>query len=355
MLKTIFRKLPGFAERSKPNSYFKYKIRSAAFVCVIMLGALSVVYLPIMTVYNIALPDEIPILKIDKVIYRFEANKLVPIGLISGYRNSSIRVKEKIKYPLKLKLIPVNVSNFLVSEQIDIDEEFANLFKIYSRYWENNSRKQSDHIVHYLNDLVALAINDNNFQSKLKKFEQHFAVNIAPKYSDEFVLLAKYRIQEGFSKVYSDIFENFGLDLASGNFSFNPVKNSLSEILGDERAKLLIYKIIGELSNSKPFHELGSSFILAIYRNLSEKKLELYESDFNSIETVLQKLMLETSEWMADIFSLEQKNTNPMLLALLSNYTIRRKNNIDYILVLDNESLQRVENNYLSFNVDITR
>ena len=101
------------------------------------------------------------------------------------------------------------------------------------------------------------------------------------------------------------------------------------------------------------------SWVLPLYLLFIEifqkKKLELYESDFNSIETELQKLMLETSEWMADIFSLEQKNTNPMLLALLSNYTIRRKNNIDYILVLDNESLQRVENNYLSFNVDITR
>ena len=355
MLKTIFRKLPGFVDNSKSNSYFKVKTISILFICIIILGTLSVVFLPVMTVYKIALPDDIQISKIDKVIYRFEANNLVPIGLISNRKNSFINVKGKLKNQSKLKLIPVNVSNFLVFEEIDIDKEFANLLKIYSKYWNDNSSKQSDQIILYSNSLVNLSLNDTNFQSKLEKFEHHFTSSIAPKYSDEFVLLAKYRIQEGLSKVYYDVFENFGLDLASGNFSFDPVKNSLSEILGDERAKVLIYNIIRELLNSKPFHELGSSFLQAFYKNLSEEKLKLYESEFGSFEKEFEKLFLETNEWMTNIYSRDKKSSNPILIALLSNYTIRTQNNIDYILVLDNESLQMVESNYLSFDVEITQ
>ena len=82
------------------------------FICIIILGTLSVVFLPVMTVYKIALPDDIQISKIDKVIYRFEANNLVPIGLISNRKNSFINVKGNAVLAVWLQSARVPMFNF---------------------------------------------------------------------------------------------------------------------------------------------------------------------------------------------------------------------------------------------------
>lgn len=184
------------------------------------------------------------------------------------------------------------------------------------------------------------SLEDESFQKSKDALSDYATREISPIIISELKSILVSRILEATNVIIDDAFENYGMDLLKGRFSFTPLNEAIDNLLFDRRVLALWGDIFLQVMLDEEFNSATQTLIDRYIQNLIKSLGSPDVASGDEVAAQVTAAFRNFLEKSTELVSLGGA-THPVILGMLRNELLSKRTRSDGLLIIiDRERAQ---------------